>query len=133
MTISPTKHIRETILTALKADAATVALVPRLYPTKTPNAAQRPFGRYGTSDGLPERAAGWSGASVSSIYHVFVGRTDSVPDPESYCSDAVDAVADVIDSLAGCFVDRTQVIPDTAEPDAHHGLVYFTYTALTEL
>lgn len=133
MTISPTKHTRETILTSLQADPAIVALVPRLYPTKTPNKPERPFGRYGASDGLPERASGWRGGSVSSIYHVFVGKAGNIPDPETYCADAVDAIAEVVDGLAGCFVDRTQVIPDTAEADAHHGLVYFTYTALAEV
>jgi len=133
MTISPTKQSREAILAALTADPDVVALVPRLYPSKTPNKPTKPFGRYGSSDDRPLRPSGWRGGAVSAAYHVFVGVNSAILDPDSYCSDAVAAVAEALDRLPGCIVDRTQIIPDGEEPDTVHGLVFFTYTEFAEI
>lgn len=133
MTISPTKFVRETILKALQNSAQVTSLVPRLYPTKTPNKPIKPFGRYGSSDDTPSRPSGWIGGEVSAAYHVFVAKGGDILDPESHCADAVSAVADTIDSLPNCIVDRTQTLPDGDEPDAHHGLIFFTYSAIGEI
>jgi hypothetical protein len=132
MALSPTTYARQTILAALKADTAVTAMVPKasIYPAKAPNPPDYPFIRYGSADALPQRAAGWKGGDVSGAVHVFVGQSDSIPDPEAWCGDAVDAMAEAIDAIEDCYCDRTQVIPDAEEPDIMHGLVFFTMKAL---
>lgn len=133
MTISPTNHVQDTILDALKTSNAVTALVPRLYPSKTPNNPTKPFGRYGSVDAFPSRPSGWRGGDVSGAYHVFVGVSDTISDPTTFCGAATDAIAEAIDSIPDCRVDRTQIIPDSAEPDVLHGTVFFTFTALAEI
>ena len=135
MTISPTFHVRETMLAAIQADAAVVALIPAgsLYPSKTPNNPTKPFGRYGAETNIPVRPSGWRGGEVSGAYHVWVGVTDAIPDPKTYCEQCVEAVAEVIDALPDCYVERTQLLPDDAEPDLWHGVIQFAFTALAEI
>lgn len=132
MTISPTTHARQTVLAALKAESAVTARIPaaRIYPSKTPNTPVKPFARYGASDDTPERYSGWRGGDVSSALHVFVAQSEAIPDPEAWCGDTVGAIADAIDALPDCIVERTQVIPDAEEPDVMHGIVFFTMKAL---
>ncbi len=133
-TISPTIEARGIILPALKADAATITLIPaaRLYPSKTPNNPVKPFGRYGAENVEPERYAGWRGGAVSTAYHVFVGTTAAIPDAKAHCEKAVAAIADVLDALPDCYVDRTQILEDGAEADVWHGVVMFTFTAIDQ-
>lgn len=128
--ISPTKHARTTILTALKADTTTTDLVPRIFPEKTPNSPQKPFGRYGSSFAEPARASCWSGGSVRGTVHVFVGQTSTIHDPAAYTGDALDAMAEVIDGIDDCYVERTQVFADADEPDDYHGIVFFRMDAM---
>lgn len=129
--ISPTEIARETILTALKANAPVVAKVPaaRIYPPKTPNNPTKPFIRYGASDAMPERYAGIRGGEVSGAVHVFVGVTSSIPDAMKFAGETVDLIAECIDGIDNAFVERTQVMPDAEEPDVAHGIVWFTFTA----
>lgn len=133
MTISPTNHVRETILEALMAASSVTSLVPRLYPTKTPNNPVKPFGRYGSSNADAVRPSGWRGGNVDGSYHVFVAVNPAIPDPGDHCGKAVDAIAEIIDSLPDCIVDRTMTVPDGSDPDTHHGIVFFTYGALAEI
>ncbi|WP_167706612.1 tail completion protein gp17 [Sphingobium fuliginis] len=135
MTISPTFYVRQTILTALQADAGVLAFIPAdsLYPSKTPNNPAKPFGRYGAETNEPMRPSGWRGGEVSTAYHVWVGVTDAIPDPKTYCEQSVDAIAEAIDALPDCTVERTQLLEDASEPDLWHGVVQFTFTALAEI
>lgn len=135
MTISPTIEARSTILPSLKADPAVTALIPatRLYPTKTPNGPVKPFGRYGTESVDPVRASCWRGGDVAAAYHVWVGGTSTIPDAKAYCERCVAAIADVLDALPDCNVDRSQIFEDVAESDIWHGVVMFTYSAVEQL
>lgn len=135
MSISPTAYARTTILTALKANSAVTARIPasRLYPAKTPNPATKPFGRYGTATTEPDRYSCWRGGDVSGAYHVFAGVAASIPDPEAWVGDTVDAIAEAIDGVADCHVVRTQVLPDPEEADVWHGIVFFELKALAEV
>lgn len=132
MTISPTVYARQTILAALKADAAVTARIPaaRLYPAKTTNAPVKPFGRYGTATSEPDRYSCWRGGDVSGAYHVFAGVAAGIPDPEAWTGETVDAIAEAIDAVEDCHVVRTQVLPDPEEADVWHGLVFFEMKAL---
>lgn len=128
MTISPTVEARGIILPALKASAAVTALIPatKLYPTKTPSNPVKPFGRYGAESVEPVRAACWRGGDVQGAYHVWVGVTSTILDAKVYCERCVAAIADVIDDLPDCNVDRTQIFEDTEESDIWHGVVLYT-------
>lgn len=130
---SPANHARDTIFDALQASAEVVALVPRLYPNKLPDAPLRPFGRSGVIDAEIERLSGWRGARCDGAWHVFVAVTDDIPDPESWCQDAVDVMAGVMDELSFCIVDRTMVLKDKTEADVYHGIVYYRFDAVSEL
>lgn len=135
MTISPTIEARAIILPALKADPAVTALIPaaKLYPTKTPNNPVKPFGRYGAESVEPVRASCWRGGDVSSAYHVWVGVTAAIPDAKQYCERASAAIADVLDTLPDCNVDRTVIFEDVAESDIWHGVVMFTFSAVEQV
>ena len=134
MTISPTLMARTAILDAIQGDASVTALVPaaRLYPSKTPNNPIKPFGRYGSEIVEPVRASCWRGGTVAAAYHVFVGTTDAIPDPKSYAEHAVAALADCIDALDDCHVERTQIMEDGQEADVWHGIVQFAFTSIME-
>lgn len=130
--ISPTTHARRTILAALKADATVTGFIPaaRIYPPKTPNGPTKPFSRYGASFAEPARASCWSGGGVRGTVHVFVGQSGTILDPEAFTGDAVDAMAEAIDGIEDCFVERTQVFADADEPDDYHGIVFFRMDAM---
>ncbi|TCM21477.1 uncharacterized protein DUF3168 [Novosphingobium sp. PhB165] len=133
MTISPTLYARQIILPAIQTDAEVTALIPAasLYPSKTPNNPPKPFGRYGGGDtSTPLRPSGWKGGDVDGSYHIWVGVTSAIPDPKTYCEEATAAIADVIDALSDCFVERTQILSDPDEVDVWHGVVIFTFNAL---
>lgn len=136
MALSPTTYTRNTILTALKAAATVTARIPsaRLYTEKTSSTPTKPFGRYGSATAEPDRYSCWSGGDVSGAYHIFV-KADSalgIYDPGNWTGDTVDAITEVIDALPDCYVERTQVLPDPAEADVYHGIVFFRMKALTE-
>jgi len=134
MGIAPTVHARTSILAALKAYAAVTARIPaaRLYPAKTPNPPVKPFGRYGTATTEPDRYSCWRGGDVSGAYHLFAGASASIPDPEAWMGDTVDAAAEAIDAIEDCYVVRTQVLPDPEEADVWHGIVFWEMKALAE-
>jgi hypothetical protein len=129
--LSPTTLAQKAVIAALKADAAVIALVPaaRIYPPKTPSGPTKPFIRYGSAGAEPERLSGIRGGVVAGAVHVFVGVTDDILDPGQFAGDAADAIAEAIDAVDNAFVERTQVMPDAAEPDVVHGIVWFRFTA----
>jgi len=135
LTISPTIDARTSILSAIQADAAVTALIPasRLYPAKTPNNPTKPFGRYGADSVLPVRASCWEGGDVSGSYHIWVGVTASIPDPNTYAQNAMAAIADAIEGIDRCYVDRTLIIEDAEESDVWHGIVQFTFHAVEQV
>lgn len=132
--LSPTVHARQTILAALKASSAVTARIPaaRIFPAKTPNSPEKPFGRYGTASAEPDRYSCWKGGDVSGAYHVFAGVTATIFDPEAWIGDTLDAMAEAIDAVPDCHVVRTQVLPDPEEPDVVHGLIFWEMKTLAE-
>lgn len=130
----PIPYTRQTVIARLKADPTVTARIPaaRLYPTKTPNAPVKPFGRYGVTDAENDSYSGWEGDEVSGAYHVFVGASVEIPDPEAWCGETVGIIKRSLNGLPDCVADHTQVIPDAEEPDVMHGLVYFRMKALAE-
>lgn len=128
----PLPYARQSVLGALGADAAVVALIPadRHYPTKTPSRPVKPWLRSGVAEGETIQFGCWKGEAVHGSIHVFVGQTDTILDPETWCGEAVGAIKEAIELLPDCFVDRTTVIPDTAEPDVMHGIVFWRLDAL---
>lgn len=69
---------------------------------------------------------------MSSSYHVFVNKASDIPDPKAYAESAIAAIADALDAMPDCYVDRTQMIQGD-EADSWHGFVQFTYTAIEQL
>jgi hypothetical protein len=134
MALSPTTYARQTILAALKADSAVTAMVPKasIYPAKTPNNPGKPFIRYGSASVQPQRASCWAGGDVSGAVHLFVGQSGAIHDPEAFAGDALDAIAEALDAIEDCHVERTQLLPDAEEPDIMHGIAFFTVKAMAE-
>lgn len=134
MTISPTLAARSSILEAIQTDAAVTALIPaaRLYPSKTPNNPVKPFGRYGAEAVEPVRASCWKGGAVAGAYHVWAAVTPAIPDPKTFTELAVAAIADALDAMPDCYVDRTLLLEDTDEADLWHGVVQFTFTVIEQ-
>jgi hypothetical protein len=134
MALSPTVYARQTILAALKANPAVTWRIPaaRLYPAKTPTAPVKPFGRYGTATSEPDRYSCWRGGDVSGAYHVFAGVAPTIPDPEAWVGETIDALAEVIDAIDDCHAVRTQVLQDPEEADLWHGVVFFEMKALSD-
>lgn len=134
MTISPTIEARSIVIKALKAAPSVTAKIPadRLYPTVTPASPAKPFGRYGVESVDPFRASCWRGGSVDGSYHVFVNKAADIPDPKAYAEQAIAAIADVLDGLPDCHVERTQMMEGT-DADSWHGVVMFTMTLVEQL
>lgn len=63
----------------------------------------------------------------------WVGVTATILDAKVYCERCVAAIADVLDALPDCNVDRTQIFEDTAESDIWHGVVMFTFSAVEQI
>ncbi|QJR01722.1 DUF3168 domain-containing protein [Sphingobium yanoikuyae] len=134
MTISPTVEARSAIISALKSSPSVTTLIPasRLYPTVTPASPEKPFGKYGVEDTEPLRASGWRGGDVDASYDVVVAKSAAIPDPKTYAEKAVAAIADAIDALPDCNVDRT-VMVQSSEADSWRGVVYFTVSIVEQL
>src|SRR5262245_23221317 len=97
----PANEAQSAILTALKADATLIALVPRIYPQKTPNPAVRPFITLGVPIVTPRYVDGGDAADIDLAVHCFVTKTDTIPDPHRFSIDAAAHVARVVDGIDG--------------------------------
>ena len=126
------------ILTALKADASLVALVPaaRIYPEITPGELTWPFMRIGTMTDIPVRHdVSGPGANVLGSVHVFAKASAAHPDPSKFCKTVNRHVARILEAIdAGTVnsepslsihVTQAQELPDGAEAGARHGVTLY--------
>lgn len=104
----------------------------RLYAATPPASPIKPFGRYGVESVDPFRASCWRGGTVDGSYHVFVNKAPGIGDPKAYAEQAIAAIADVLDALPDCYVERTQMM-ESDEADSWHGVVTFTMALVEQL
>jgi len=133
MTISPTVEARSAIIAALKLAPTVTSLVPasRLY-TVPPANPVKPFGRYGIDGSEPFRAAGWRGGDVDGSFDVVVSKATAISDPRAYAAQAIAAIAEILDAMPDCNVDRT-VMVESSEADTWRAVVYFTISIVEQL
>lgn len=138
--LDPTLAIRGKVVAALRADAQLNALAPaaRVYPSKVPADPVWPFIRVGTITTAPFRVDGQPGGEGSGAAHCFVKKSATIPDPEAMAATINAHMVRILDSIEAVQLDdsaelsihvrQAQVIEDSAEADAYHGVV--TYDAL---
>lgn len=129
-----TVDIRGEIMAALLADAALLALIPNLYPSKTPADPRYPFGRMGQPTTTMQFIDGGNGTLFSAAYHVFVKASQAILDPEAHAADACAEIVRIIDAMEDISIGtglslavyprQTQVIQD-GDADSYHGFVTF--------
>lgn len=142
MTTDPSLSVRGKIVAALKSDPDLNLIVPpaRVYPAKTAVPVLWPFIRVPLLDGVPDELDGGSGSRQSGVIHCFTKAKmskppapDDVDDPEAQAAQINAAVVRIVSGIEatalgdgeslGVQVILTQVIQDTSEADAFHGLV----------
>lgn len=134
MTLDPSLFVRGKIITALKADSDLTAIVPaaRIYPSKSPTSPTWPFIRVPMLIGTPTPMDGGGGSAQSGVIHCFTKAGDGVPDAEAQAATINRHIARIVSEISvplddgealEVHVRQTQVIPDSAEADAFHGLV----------
>lgn len=140
-TLDPSLSVRGKIIAALKADVTLTAMVPaaRIYPGKSPASPTFPFIRVPMLIGTVAELDGGSGSDQSGVIHCFTKLASSVPDPEAQAATInrhIVRIVSQIDDLdlgdgesLGVQAIQTQVIEDSAEADAYHGLVSVRATA----
>jgi hypothetical protein len=124
MSLAPLLSVRALILSTLKTDAISIIPAARWYPSKTPASPTWPFGRLDSLTAVPSREDCASQADVAATLHVFTKLDVSLaPDPEAQAAQIMDEAAAALDALEDCTVESTQVIMDSAEADAFHGIL----------
>lgn len=140
-TIDPSLSVRGKIIAALKGDPQLTNIVPaaRIYPGKTPATPTFPFIRVPILTGTVAELDGGGGSDQSGVIHSFTKLSATVPDPEAQAATInahivriVSAIDDTLladgESL-GVHAVQTQVIEDSAEADAYHGITSIRATA----
>lgn len=147
-TLDPSLSVRGKIIAALKADAQLTVIVPaaRIYPSKSPASPTFPFIRVPMLIGTVAELDGGSGSDQSGVVHCFTKLKVSTPpaagdvlDPEAQAAtinahivrivSAIDAVPLADGESLGVHAVQTQVLEDSAEADAYHGVVQVRATA----
>lgn len=141
-TLDPSLSVRGKIIAALKGDAQLTAIVPasRIYPGKTPAAPTFPFIRVPMLTGTVAELDGGSGSEQSGVIHCFTKlAAASVPDPEAQAATINRHIVRIVSQIddtplddgesLGVHAVQTQVIEDSAEADAYHGLTQIRATA----
>lgn len=140
-TLDPSLSVRGKIISALKSDAQLTAIVPagRIYPSKSPASPTFPFIRVPMLIGTVAELDGGSGSEQSGVIHCFTKIAASNPDPEAQAATInrhivrilsdIDAVDLGDGESLGIHAVQTQVIEDSAEADAYHGVVSIRATA----
>lgn len=126
-------ELREAIINALKADDDVAAIVgSRVYGTQPPAKPDWPFVRYGFPIVTPFKAQGWRGAVYELTINAFCKGGAGAEAAVDALARAIVFALDEIDvpiSGAGGVVmlqwTRKQVIRDTDEAGAYHGIVQF--------
>lgn len=127
MSLVPFLSARGTIIAALKADTALIAVVPasRIWPSKTPPSPTWPFIRLDSLNAVPARYDCAEGSEITGTVHFFSKASATVLDPEAEAASVCDLIAAALEGIEECHVESAQVIPDAAEADAYHGIVRF--------
>lgn len=140
-----TLELRRAILPILKADALLSGLVgARIYGEEPPAEPQWPFIRYGVPILAPDEATGWSGGAVRVTIHVFAKAKNAEGEPTigyEVASRLARRVALILDETSFSLPVHedsgrpaqaldivhvsTDVVRDTAEAGAWHGIVQF--------
>lgn len=140
--LDPILPVRGKLIAALLADVPLKAIVDiRIYPGKTPSPIVWPFVRLDGAVSTPVLVDGGAGGGVNGLIHCFV-KLDKVlfPDPEATCAtinshvvrivSAIDGIVLGADHKLDVYIRQSQVIQDTAEADAYHGIVRYEALAL---
>lgn len=134
--LNPTQEVRQTVLTALKADYDLTRIVAAkgIYPQQTPANVEWPFIRLGAITATPLRVQCSDGSDVIGTVHCFTKASSVAPDPEAAASLINAHVARILDQIdnydlggaeLSVHVTQAQVIQDTAEAGAFHGFVSY--------
>lgn len=125
--------LREAIVAYLRAAPQVAAIVDaRVYGEQPPAVPEWPFIRYGLPTMEAYEASGWAGATHDVVLHCFAKGPGM--DAVGVLNKAVVDVLDGVDvAPAGTMAvqfewQSTQVIRDTDEAGAYHGIVSFTVT-----
>lgn len=140
-TLDPSLSVRGKIIAALKGDAQLNAIVPaaRVYPSKSPASPTFPFLRVPLLLATIAALDGGGGSDHAGQVHNFTKASPTNRDPEAQAATINRHIARVLSQIdtidlgdgesLGLHVEQTQVIPDSAEADAYHGLVSVRATA----
>lgn len=140
-TLDPSLSVRGKIIAALKSDSALIAIVPvaRIYPSKSPASPVFPFIRVPMLIGTVAELDGGSGSDQSGVIHCFTKLATAVPDPEAQAATINRHIVRIVSQIddvdlgdgesLGVQATQTQVIEDSAEADAYHGIVSVRATA----
>lgn len=140
-TLDPSLSVRGKIIAALKSDSALIAIVPaaRIYPSKSPASPVFPFIRVPMLIGAVAEFDGGSGSDQSGVIHCFTKLGTPVPDPEAQAATINRHIVRIVSQIddvdlgdgesLGVHATQTQVIEDSAEADAYHGIVSVRATA----
>lgn len=136
-TLDPSLSVRGKIVAALKADAQLTAIVPaaRVYPGKVPAGPVWPFIRVPLAIATTAELDGGSGSEMSGVVHCFTKIGAGVLDPEAQAATINRHITRVLSQIdttelddgesVGVHVTQRQVLEDTAEADAYHGIVSY--------
>lgn len=140
-TLDPSLSVRGKIIAALKSDSTLIAIVPaaRIYPGKSPASPTFPLIRVPILTGTVAELDGGSGSEQSGVIHCFTKLATSVLDPEAQAATINRHIVRIVSQIddvdlgdgesLGVHVVQTQVIEDSAEADAYHGIVSVRATA----
>lgn len=144
-TLVQATEIRGAVLSATKADAQLIVLVPapRHYPAVTPADVVWPFIRHGTVQELPQRHDGLTGPVYGSLaisaVHTFVKQSAEIPDAQAYATKCAGHIARVLEEMSGVTINgesalsiavrQCETIPDGDEAGAWHSIVSYEASA----
>lgn len=97
--LNPANEVQAAILTALQADAALLAICPRIYPPQAPNKPERPFVLYGVPIVTPRKVQGGDCADITGAIHCFADSGPSIPDARALALDVASHIVRIIDEL----------------------------------
>lgn len=129
-------QMRRAMVAKLRADAPLLALVPaaRIFGEETPSSPVWPFIRYGFSPVTTFETSCGRGSEHDIVLHVFA-LGPGTDETAEICAAVVAALSDSalpIDPIQLQSLDwvRTEIIRDTDEASAYHGILTFTAQTL---
>lgn len=134
--LNPANESQSAIISALKADADLIALIPkaRIYPQQTPNNPVRPFIKMGAPIVTPIYVDGGDCADFSAAIHCFADATGDAKDARVFSMNIASHIARIINAMdsvsitggmrLAVHVQQIQGMQDGA-PSAWHSFVTF--------